>query len=53
MNGLLEWQNHKSDSCSRRTGTNYGDPDYCLFRSKAIRLTPGWCFFCLIHQVSL
>ena len=48
-----EWQLHPSDNCPYGVGTNKGDSGFSLFRSTAIRLPVGWCFFCLIHQVSL
>ena len=48
-----DWQGHSSDDCPKRIGTHYGDLAYRTFRSTAIRLPDGWCFSCLIHQVSV
>ena len=44
------WKEHSSDNCCGDIGTNKGDQEYSFFRSHAIRLRPGWCFSCLIHQ---
>ena len=52
MNKKNDWKDHLSDSCPRRTATNYGDPEYVLFRSNAFKLPNGWCFMCLTHQAS-
>lgn len=53
MNQKNEWRNHLSDNCTRCIGTNYGDPEFSAFRSNAIRLPVGWCYSCLVSQVSL
>jgi hypothetical protein len=42
---------HVSDRCRGVIGNRENDKEYEPFRKKFIELTPGWCFFCLIHQV--
>lgn len=51
MTGKNDWEKHKSDDCTKGTGTNRGDPDFTSFRKIAIRLPVGWCYGCLLHQV--
>jgi hypothetical protein len=51
MNSKSGWERHASDDCGNRIGTHKGDQDFVSFRKSAIRLEPGWCFSCLIHQV--
>jgi len=46
------WTGHTSDNCPGGVGTNRGDPEYSIFRESAFKLPPGWCYPCLIHQVT-